>query len=196
MPVWRSITCFLLRCQHAWRLQNATTGVLFDMKLTKRNAVCELECRRHWHSSQLLLFPSGISPRPGLTVYLLGLFNNFDIPAVQLGTSSLLISTLPDLQSQLDGHCKDQWRQIADTACSVRVDFLYVCCDLYYICPGFCAVDNKAFVFLHLLRITHRRATRPQVLFRQHHPHKRLHDHYLCVRLLFYCQVSREIPMM
>ena len=57
LPVWRSLACFLLRCQHAWRLQNATTGVLFDTKLTKRNAVCELECRRHWHSRQLLPFP-------------------------------------------------------------------------------------------------------------------------------------------
>ena len=27
LPVRRSITCFLLRCQHAWRLQSATTGV-------------------------------------------------------------------------------------------------------------------------------------------------------------------------
>ena len=27
LAVWNSITCFLLRCQHAWRLQNATTGV-------------------------------------------------------------------------------------------------------------------------------------------------------------------------
>ena len=27
LPVRRSITCFLLRCQHAWRLQSTTTGV-------------------------------------------------------------------------------------------------------------------------------------------------------------------------
>ena len=27
LPVRRSITCFLLRCQHAWRLQSVTTGV-------------------------------------------------------------------------------------------------------------------------------------------------------------------------
>ena len=27
LPVRRSITCFLLRCQHAWRLQSATTSI-------------------------------------------------------------------------------------------------------------------------------------------------------------------------
>ena len=30
LPVRRSITCFLLRCQHAWRLQSATTGAMRD----------------------------------------------------------------------------------------------------------------------------------------------------------------------
>ena len=75
----------------------------FETELTKRNAVFELECRRHWHSRQLLPFPSGTSPRPGLTVYLPDLFNDFVIPAYSAWDIFTVVPTLPGLQSQLDG---------------------------------------------------------------------------------------------
>ena len=51
------------------------------------------------------------------------------------------------------------------------------------ICPEFCGGQRRVCFFLILLRTSVRRATRAQVLYRQHHLHNRIHDHwYLYIR--------------
>ena len=49
-------------------------------------------------------------------------------------------------------------------------------------------VDNKEFVFPVVLRPSVRRATRSQVLYRQHHLHNRIHDHWYLGIHFFHCR--------
>ena len=177
LPMRRSITCFLLRCQHAWRPQNATAGVPLRRSAPSATLFLSWSVGGTGTPDNCYRFHLELLRVPRLTVYLPGLFNDFDIPAcsawdiITVGSNASR-SAVPagwlmqgPVATSRRLQCKRRHRLLGCESTSYMsvVIFTFVQTSVWSL--------TKNLFFLHLLRSTPRRTTRPQVLFRQHHPY-------------------------